>query len=240
MEQDYGLLLELRDEAGRTWMEARLPLPNKSYPTSRWRPDEILCPSYDLLIEATVPTGRYRLSVNLLDSDGRRLVEESLAIAELGIEGREHLFTVPEVRFPTRADIARRVAFLGYDLDRTVIERGSVLHLTLYWQALATMDTSYTIFTHLLDAEGHVRGQKDSIPCDGIRPTTSWLKGEVITDEYEITVDPDTPVGEYQIEVGMYDPKSMGRLPAFDKMGGRLPDDRILLGSTITVESGTK
>jgi 4-amino-4-deoxy-L-arabinose transferase-like glycosyltransferase len=240
MERDYGLLLELKDEAGRAWMEARLPLPNESYPTSRWQPNEILCPSYDLLIEATVPTGRYRLLVNLLDSDGRRLVEEGFAIAELGIEGREHLFTVPEVRFPTWADIAHRVAFLGYDLDRTAIEPGSVLHLTLYWQALATMDTSYTVFTHLLDAEGHVRGQKDSIPCDGGRPTTSWLKGEVITDEYEIAVDPNAPAGEYQIEVGMYDPKSVSRLPAFDETGSRLPDDRILLGSTIIVESETQ
>jgi hypothetical protein len=240
MERDYGLLLELRDEAGRTWIEARLPLPNESYPTSRWRPDEILRPSYDLLIEATVPTGRYRLLVNLLDNDGRRLIEEGFAIAELGIEGREHLFTVPEVHFPMWADIAHRVAFLGYDLDRTVIEPGSVLHLTLYWQALATMDTSYTVFTHLLDAEGHVRGQKDSIPCNGVCPTTSWLKGEVIIVEYEIAVDPNAPVGEYQIEAGMYDSKSVSRLPAFDEVGNRLPDDRILLESTIIVESGTQ
>ncbi|MGA9349056.1 MAG: glycosyltransferase family 39 protein [Anaerolineae bacterium] len=240
MERDYGLLLELRDEAGRTWMEARLPLPNESYPTSRWRPNEILCPSYDLLIEATVPTGRYRLLVNLLDSDGRRLVEEGFAIAELGIEGREHLFAVPEIRFPLRADIAHHVALLGYDLDRTAVEPGKTLHLTLYWQTLARMETSYSVFTHLLDAEGRIRGQRDSMPCNGACPTTSWLEREVITDEYEIAVDPNAPAGEYQIEVGMYDPKSVSRLPAFDEMGSRLPDDRILLGSTIIVESGTK
>jgi len=240
MERDYGLLLELRDEAGRTWMEARLPLPNESYPTSRWRSGEALCAAYDLLIEPAIPTGRYRLFVNLLDGDGRRLVEEGFAIAELDIEGREHLFAVPEIRFPLQADIAHHAALLGYNLDRMSVEPGGTLRLTLYWQALARMETSYTVFTHLLDAESRVKGQKDSVPCSGTCPTTSWLEREVITDEYEIAVDPNAPAGEYQIEVGMYDPQSMSRLPAFNEVGRRLPDDRILLESRIVVESGTK
>ena len=238
MERDYDLLLELRDGAGRTWMEARLPLPNESYPTSRWRPGEVLRTPYDLLIEPAIPAGRYRLFVNLLDGD--RPVEESSAIAELSVQGRERLFAVPEISFPLRADIAHRAALLGYDLDRTSVEPGGVLQLTLYWQALARMETSYTVFTHLLDAEGRVRGQKDSMPCGGACPTTGWLEGEVIVDRYEIAVDPDAPAGEYQIEVGMYDPQTLRRLPAFDEAGKRLADDRILLGRTIIVGSGRK
>jgi hypothetical protein len=236
MERDWYLLLELRDEAGRTWMGTKFPLPNESYPTSRWRPGEMLRAPYDLLIEPAVPTGRYRLFVNLFN--GGQLVEEGFPLAELGVEAREHLFAVPEIRFPLRVDIAHRAALLGYDLDRTSIEPGGVLHLTLYWQALARMETSYIVFTHLLDAEGRVRGQKDSIPCGGACPTTSWLEGEVIVDQYEIAVDHDAPVGEYQVEVGMYDLETMRRLPAFDEAGRRLADDRILLESTIIVESG--
>jgi hypothetical protein len=242
MERDYSLLLELSDEAGRTWMEAIFPLPNESYPTSHWQPGEILRTPYDLLIDAAIPSGRYRLFVNLLDDDGRPLVEEGFAVTELGIEGREHLFTVPEIRFPLRADIAHRVTLLGYDLDRTSVEPGSVLHLTLYWQAplrlQARMETSYTVFTHLLDAEGRVRGQKDSVPCSGTCPTTSWVEGEIIADEYEIAVHPEALAGEYQIEIGMYDPETMSRLPTFDEAGRPLQDDRILLESMIIVERG--
>ena len=238
MERDYDLLLELRDGAGRTWMEARLPLPNESYPTSRWRPGEVLRTPYDLLLDPALPSGQYRLFVNLLDGD--RPVGEGFAIAELSVRGRERLFAVPEIRFPQRADIAHRAALLGYDLDRTSVEPGGVLQLTLYWQALARMETSYTVFAHLLDAEGRVRGQKDGVPCEGVCPTTSWLEGEVIVDRYEIVVDPHAPAGEYQIEVGMYDPQTLRRLPAFDEAGKRLADDRILLGRTIIVGSGGK
>ncbi len=231
MEQDYGLLIELRDEAGGTWMAAKLRVPNASYPTSRWQPGEILCAPYDLLIDAAVLPGPYGLFVNLLDGDGRRLIEEGFSLTELSIEGREHLFAVPEVRFPLWADIAHRAALLGYDLDWTSVEPGGVLHLTLYWQTLARMETSYTVFTHLLDAEGRVRGQKDSIPCGGACPTTSWLEGEVIVDRYEIVANPDGPPGEYQIEVGMYDAKTGERLPVFNEKGERLPEDRVLLES---------
>ena len=240
VEQDHGLLLELRDEAGRTWMEARSPLPNESYPTSHWGPGEVLSTPYDLLIDAAVPPGRYRLFANLLDGGGKPLLEESLAISDLSIKGRERFFTVPEIRFPLQANIGHRVALLGYDVDRTSVKPGGVLHLTLYWQALARMGSNYTVFTHLLDTEGHVRGQKDSVSCGGACPTTSWLQGEIIADEYEIAVDPDAPAGGYQIEVGMYDPDTMCRLPIFDEAGRPLHDDHILLESTIIVESGRK
>jgi hypothetical protein len=246
MEQDHSLLLELRDEAGHTWAETIYPLPNESYPTSHWQPGELLSTPYDLLIDAAVPPGRYRLFANLLDGDGKPLLEESFAISDLSIEGRERHFTVPEIRFPLKANIGHRVALLGYDvsteldevLDRTSVESGGVLHLTLYWQALARMGTNYTVFTHLLDAEGRIRGQQDSVPCSGACPTTSWLEGEIIADEYEIAVHPDAPAGEYQIEVGMYDPETMGRLPTFDEAGSPLHDDHILLESTIIVEKG--
>ena len=63
----------------------------------------------------------------------------------------------------------------------------------------------------------------------GTYPTTSWLPGEVVIDEYEIVVDATAPAGEYQIEVGMYDLATMQRLPAFDEQGAPLPSDRILL-----------
>jgi DNA topoisomerase IB len=97
------------------------------------------------------------------------------------------------------------------------------------------MKTSYTVFVHLLDAQSRTWGQRDNLPAKGTHPTTSWLPGEVVIDEYEITVDAGAPAGEYQIEVGMYDLATMLRLPANDEQGNPLPDDRILL-SKVRVE----
>jgi hypothetical protein len=91
------------------------------------------------------------------------------------------------------------------------------------------MDVSYTVFTHLLDAEERVWGQMDSVPLRGEAPTTSWVSGEVIADEYEITVDAGAPPGDYAIEVGMYDATTGRRLPV--SIDGRLlQGDRLVLG----------
>ena len=102
------------------------------------------------------------------------------------------------------------------------------MQLTLYWQALQEMEISYTVFTHLLDAENQIWGQMDSIPGGGEAPTTSWIEGEVITDEYEIVVDPEAPGGEYLIELGMYDATTGERIPVRDA-SAEPHGDRILL-----------
>ena len=64
------------------------------------------------------------------------------------------------------------------------------------------------------------------------RPTTGWAAGEVIVDPYEIPVHPDAPPGRYVIEIGMYDPVTGERLPAFDGDGNPLEQNRILLDVT--------
>jgi hypothetical protein len=68
------------------------------------------------------------------------------------------------------------------------------------------MDTSYTVFVHVVGPDGVIRGQWDSVPGDGTLPTTGWVKDEVITDEYLVPMDEDAPPWQYTILVGMYDP----------------------------------
>jgi 4-amino-4-deoxy-L-arabinose transferase-like glycosyltransferase len=223
MESDYHLYLKMQDREGNVWAEGEFPLANEEYPTSQWNEGEMIRGQYDLAVDAAAPTGEQTLNFKLQISNFQPLTKLSVVVPE-------RLFTVPtEIQYPLRANLADKVAFLGYDLDRIVVKPGGTLHLTLYWQALAKMETSYTVFVHLLDAQNRTWGQKDNLPVKGTHPTTSWLPDEVVTDEYEIVVDATTPAGEYQIEVGMYDLATMLRLPAFDEQGAPLPSDRILL-----------
>jgi hypothetical protein len=239
MESDYRLHLQVQDNEGNVWAEGEFPLANESYPTNRWNEGEVIKGQYDLAIDAAAPTGDQALGFKLQTSNlqlptlrpGSGQASNFQHLATLSVVAPERLFSVPaDIQHPLRANLADKVTFLGYDLDKTTVGPGGTLHLTLYWQALAKMETSYTVFVHLIDAQNRTWGQKDNPPVKGAYPTTSWLPGEVVSDEYEIVVDATAPAGGYQIEVGMYDLATMLRLPAFDEHGNPLPSDRILLG----------
>jgi hypothetical protein len=140
---------------------------------------------------------------------------------------QELIFSLPTIQHPLKATLGNQVQFLGYDLDADSAHAGQTLHLTLYWQALAEMDESYTVFTHLLNNKDRIWGQEDSVPANGTLPTCCWVKDEIIADKYEISIQPDAPPGQYVIEVGMYRLETGQRLEVRGGLEGR--GDRILL-----------
>ncbi len=100
--------------------------------------------------------------------------------------------------------------------------------LTLYWQAMREMDEYYTVFTHVLSADGAPVGQKDSWPRGGEYPTNLWKRGEVIKDEYLIPLAVDAGPGAYRVELGLYVLATGQRLPAIAN-GAQLKDDIVVV-----------
>jgi hypothetical protein len=149
-------------------------------------------------------------------------------MGKIHVMGIEREFAVPIIQHPHQANFGGLVEFLGYDLERTGFSPGEVVPLTLYWRALEQMDTSYTVFTHLIDEENRVWAQQDNLPKEGQHPTTLWVKGEVVTDRYSIIVNPDTPSGEYVLEIGLYNAETAVRLPVLGG-DGEVAGDRVLL-----------
>ena len=127
------------------------------------------------------------------------------------------------------ANLDNKALLVGYGLAAQEIEAGGTLRLTLYWQALAEMDRRYTIFVHLLDSDNRIVAQMDSEPLGGTHSTTEWQLGEIVRDNYGLLIAPDTPPGEYLLEVGMYYLPTLERLPVLDASGGA-EDDRVVLG----------
>jgi hypothetical protein len=160
----------------------------------------------------------------------------TLDLNQIEVRGREKSFIVPPIDHRRELRLGESIKLLGYDLDATAAHPGGSLYLTLYWQGLGLMDTSYTVFVHLLDEKGHIQGQRDGVPGHGTLPTTSWIEGEVIVDAYEVPVAPDAPPGLYTIAVGMYDPDTGDRLPVFDGEGNLLGDQINLEVISLAVE----
>ncbi|NIO68249.1 MAG: hypothetical protein GTN71_04140 [Anaerolineae bacterium] len=63
---------------------------------------------------------------------------------------------------------------------------------------------------------------------DGFYPTTTWEAGEIVRDQYDLGISPDTPPGQYQIEVGMYLAETGERLPLLAQ-DGSVRGDKVLL-----------
>ncbi len=175
------------------------------------------------------PPGAYQVAVYLYDPHQERWLEpQNGTEALLGpVEvprreppSREAL----EVAHPLEIDLGGRVRLLGYNLE-SGFRPGDNIHLTLFWEALAEMGENYTVFTHLVDGEGRLWGQRDNPPVDGFYPTTGWQTGEIVRDQYDITIAPEAPPGQYTIEVGMYLPASGERL----RWGAGENEDKIVV-----------
>jgi hypothetical protein len=158
-----------------------------------------------------------------------------LQLGKVVVQGRAHQYELPEPRYRQESYVGSEVTLLGYDLSGTQLSPGDELVVTLYWQVRGGMTESYTVFVHLLDHEEAVWGQRDSLPGGGLWPTTGWVPGEVLADPYAFGVPSDAPPGEYQLEIGMYEPTSGVRRPVTDAHGRAVAYDRVLLDELITI-----
>jgi len=228
MVQPYAILLQLADEGGRIASERVFPIASDAYPTTQWQAGEVVRSQHYFPVQAEASAGRHRLQLAVMDQEGVPLAA-AIDLIELEIEVPERRMTLPSVVNPMEINLGDEVTFLGYDLSATVVRPGDTLRLTLYWQARRETTEWYKVFTHLLDDEDRIWAQKDSVPVGGTRPTTGWVKGEVIVDEYELAVDADAPGGDYILEVGMYEEGTGLRLRVLNG-GGQAVGDRILLG----------
>jgi 4-amino-4-deoxy-L-arabinose transferase-like glycosyltransferase len=224
--RDYLVVVQLSDGQGGVWAQEESKPAYGAYSTTEWDKGEVIRDWHEATVDAQTPGGSYRLSVGL--TSGGQLVGQ-LDLGTVRVSGRSRSYEVPTMEHRLDLRLGDGVRLLGYDLEDSM-ELGQPIRLTLYWQCLAEMGTSYTVFTHVLDGDNVVRGQVDSPPAGGDAPTTSWIEGEVIADVYEIALEPEAREGEYTVEVGMYDPETMQRLPIYDAQGTP-QGDRILLDS---------
>jgi hypothetical protein len=68
---------------------------------------------------------------------------------------------------------------------------------------LTDVEKNYQSFVHLAQPLDVAWAQEDHLNPGGL-PTTRWPLDKYVWDEYEIYVPPQTPPGEYQVNVGLY------------------------------------
>ena len=104
------------------------------------------------------------------------------------------------------------IQLTGYGLERTGVNVGDRLEVTLAWKAIEHPRDDYTVFIHLLDEGGRRWAQVDRFPLGGMYPTSWWKRGDELIDRYYLLISPETPPGDYRIAVGMYQFRTGKRL----------------------------
>jgi hypothetical protein len=200
-------------------------------PTSQWQAEQIWRDVYHIFVnkDAAAPT-RLRVSVGMYDTEaGHPLPAKGPDGTPLGmvLVGEARLATAhpPPLEPPAILEMywADGIALAGYSLEPRT------LNLTLYWRATDTPSQDYTVFVHLLDESGLLRGQGDGPPVGGDYPTSFWEPGEVIIDMHHVDVDADAPPGSYRLAVGLYRLGDGTRLAVWDAAGMPQPDNRVIL-----------
>lgn len=235
MSQDYSTFVHLLDENELIVTQRDMYPGQGLYPTSLWSIGDAIANRYVLLLPETAFTpNQAQLEVGLYDlATGKRLLAYGPKGEALGDNARfHHIRILPRVETsvpnPVNFNFGNKIALIGYDMDRRTAAPGETIYLTLYWTALAKIKEDYTVFTHVLGKENRIWAQKDSWPKNGKLPTSTWEPGQMIVDEYELSIHPDTPPDVYDVEIGLYLATTGKRLRIVGP-GGRLLDDRVLL-----------
>ena len=213
---ELTMFVQLQDGAGQALALTERP---PVYATTAWPAEMLLRDLHKLRLPATMPPGSYKLAVGVLRPDKTRLqtsAGDQVVLGEVKVEARPHNFEPPQPQFSLNEDFSGSASLIGYDLDRSEdLKPGNPLTLTLYWQGQAGFERSWTVFAHVVDAEGRIWGQRDQLPGEGAFPTTGWTPGEYIADTRQIFLNAATPPGLYFIKVGLYDAQTanFARLP---------------------------
>ncbi len=105
----------------------------------------------------------------------------------------------------------------GYSISRPPLHPGDTLRVTLYWETKERLENPAYSFVHLLGAISNpktgnpVWAQQDK-KTPGKQPVGEWVPGRLYCDTYEFQVPPETPKGEYTLEVGWWQPDVGTRL----------------------------
>ncbi len=233
MEEKYSIFVHLYGRDGEFLGQADTYPGGGLLPTTQWLPgDELLeLVHVPVMPEAEAPAvGRIVVGLYTIE-DMEMLPAHDPLGADLGTSptiGRFKIAashqTAYDIEQTANYQLGSKLRLLGYDLSAAPGE------ITLYWKAIEPTDVDYTVFVHLLDAQGKTVAQADSPPQSGSYPTSWWSAAEVIEDTHSVppeSIESLLP-GPYTFSVGLYNLDTGERLPV--TLDGQPQGDRVLLG----------
>ncbi len=216
--EDFSIYIRLFDAEGKSIGRWEAFPGGGLYPTRLWQPSEIIEDQYRIPVSldargpnvGKIEVGLFRRVPleTLVARDPRGNIVTPI-VARFKIAGQSKV----QIENPIDYKFGASIALAGYSFPQSIAP-GSTLNVKLFWRALKIIDEDYTVFVHLVDANGKIIAQKDAPPQNGAYPTSFWETGEIIEDDYALTIPHDATPGNYRIVIGLY--HDGNRLPTRD------------------------
>jgi len=126
------------------------------------------------------------------------------------------VFEIPPEASPLSVTLGEEIELAGYTYGQPdgsggmrgkepILRPPMVVPLTLHWRAVQSPPHDYSVSLRLFDGAGQQVVQVDSQhPVLGTYPTSLWTAGEVVSDYYEMQLDPALAPGTYRWGVILY------------------------------------
>jgi hypothetical protein len=219
---DYFAIIQPVDASGEARGVSDGWISRSIYPTVMWQPGEVVAETRWLRVYPDAPAGGYHYIVGVYTPPGYNMVSVVDANGVEQGDARLHLrgpvIGMPEFTPPPEDAIhvdalfedGIRLTDAALDPLPDALAPGETLTVTLYWQAESTPLDDYTLFLHLLDADGNLVAQQDAPPLPAF-PTSTWAAGDRFVTTHTLTSPADSSA-PYRLYAGLYRWPSLERL----------------------------
>jgi 4-amino-4-deoxy-L-arabinose transferase-like glycosyltransferase len=126
------------------------------------------------------------------------IVDNRVLLGTLKLQPRSSALNLPN---PMQVNFGGEAELVGYDVSQLGLVPGQKVTITFYWRALRPITVDYHIFTQVLIPGTTITfGGNDATLL-----TSTWKPGEIVKDEHTFRIDPNTPPGIWQVQVGIYE-----------------------------------
>jgi hypothetical protein len=227
MDRDWSVFVHLVDENGIIVAHRDIFPGRGLMPTRKWVAGQTLVDTYVLNIPSTTYSpSSASLEIGLYDyATGDRLLvmtngNSDSGRSSLSLGAAPILPLAGDTPNPLKIDFDRIIQLAGYSMNRRTLRAGESLVLRLFWRGETQITMNYSVFTHVRGSGESLWASHDSWPQNGAAPTSGWIPGKTVDDEHVLVLKPDTPPGDYDVEIGLYD--ATGR-----RLQVRLPDGEL-------------
>lgn len=202
--------LVARQPGGRVLHEWRGVPVDGTYPTTAWKPGEIVRDTWDVVLPPTLAAGPIELAVSM--SGAGSTPGQHVALGLLTVQEADRQLSEPDLRARIGVRFVGGAELVGLDYKGRRVRPGDTLDLTLVWRAGAPIQGDQAVTVAVLDEAGRILAQQESEPAGDKRPTSGWTTDEYVEDGWKVRLPRDLPRGRVRLAVSLVDPVAGQRL----------------------------